>query len=241
MLIRMTDRKDKTTGFTLIELLVVIAIIGILAAILFPVFARARENARRTSCLSNSKQLGLAIEQYKQDYDGIYPFARDINDFSNVKVWYDAFLAPYIKSRQLIKCPSTPDGWRTDYAYNMLFGYALYADRLNESEEYCGQRHYMYRGLNEAAVTEPAASIVVTEGVLPFYMFTKTAGLTPAAAATETDHMYVYNTKALMTQRYYHPEAGVHLGGVNNTYADGHAKWVKLEKLMDVEQWCAMK
>src|SRR5688572_21323462 len=60
-------------GFTLIELLVVIAIIAILAAILFPVFAQARGKARQTSCLSNLKQLGLAFEQYKQDYDGVYP------------------------------------------------------------------------------------------------------------------------------------------------------------------------
>ena len=63
----------KRSGFTLIELLVVIAIIAILAAILFPVFARARENARRTSCVSNLKQIGLGIMQYTQDYDERYP------------------------------------------------------------------------------------------------------------------------------------------------------------------------
>ena len=61
------------SGFTLVELLVVIAIISVLAAILFPVFARARENARRTSCLSNQKQLGLAFTQYFQDYDEQFP------------------------------------------------------------------------------------------------------------------------------------------------------------------------
>jgi prepilin-type N-terminal cleavage/methylation domain-containing protein len=61
-------------GFTLIELLVVIAIIAILAAILFPVFARARENARRASCGSNLKQMGLGLMQYKQDYDSLHPF-----------------------------------------------------------------------------------------------------------------------------------------------------------------------
>ena len=61
-------------GFTLIELLVVIAIIAILAAILFPVFARAREKARQTQCLSNYKQLALAVQMYIQDYDGVYPY-----------------------------------------------------------------------------------------------------------------------------------------------------------------------
>ena len=69
--------RRKHTAFTLIELLVVIAIIAILAAILFPVFAQAREKARQTSCLSNLKQLGLAFEMYKQDYDGQYPINRN--------------------------------------------------------------------------------------------------------------------------------------------------------------------
>src|SRR5436305_1156733 len=66
-------RREFTRGFTLIELLVVIAVIAILAAILFPVFARARENARRSSCQSNEKQLSLAVLQYAQDYDERYP------------------------------------------------------------------------------------------------------------------------------------------------------------------------
>src|SRR5438093_3030967 len=70
------QQRAKQQGFTLIELLVVIAIIAILAAILFPVFARARENARRASCQSNLKQIGLGMEQYKQDYDGLYMAAR---------------------------------------------------------------------------------------------------------------------------------------------------------------------
>jgi prepilin-type N-terminal cleavage/methylation domain-containing protein len=68
------QRLTGKTGFTLIELLVVIAIIAILAAILFPVFARARENARRSSCLSNMRQIGVGILQYNQDYDEYYPY-----------------------------------------------------------------------------------------------------------------------------------------------------------------------
>src|SRR5690606_33473906 len=98
-------KKNIQTGFTLIELLVVIAIIALLAAILFPVFARARENARRTSCHSNLKQMGTATMMYIQDYDERYPFGYD--DRSPGVYWPD-LLQPYTKSRQLFYCPSSP-------------------------------------------------------------------------------------------------------------------------------------
>ena len=91
-------------GFTLIELLVVIAIIAILAAILFPVFARARENARRASCMSNEKQIGLGLLQYTQDYDEKYPLVVTINYWSGT-LWQTA-IQPYVKSTQLLQCPS---------------------------------------------------------------------------------------------------------------------------------------
>lgn len=108
--------KSKNQAFTLIELLVVIAIIAILAAILFPVFARARENARRSSCTSNLKQIGLGILQYTQDYDERFPLARTNNialpangtnaaTVANDVPW-QFVIQPYVKSAQLFKCPS---------------------------------------------------------------------------------------------------------------------------------------
>ncbi|BCM89391.1 hypothetical protein IAD21_01237 [Abditibacteriota bacterium] len=90
------------TGFTLIELLVVIAIIAILAAILFPAFARARENARRASCQSNLKQIGLGILQYSQDYDERMPPRRTASQDDSFR----SLIYPYVKSTQLFTCPS---------------------------------------------------------------------------------------------------------------------------------------
>ena len=101
-------------AFTLIELLVVIAIIAILAAILFPVFAQAREKARQTSCLSNQKQLGLGVMQYVQDYDETYPMAYYYKNNTATTnggsaggyVTWTVLLQPYVKNAQLFVCPS---------------------------------------------------------------------------------------------------------------------------------------
>ncbi len=95
----------KKSAFTLIELLVVIAIIAILAAILFPVFARARENARRASCQSNLKQIGLGFQQYAQDYDGWTSGSGVVVSSSAYHSW-PSTLFPYVKSDQLFACPS---------------------------------------------------------------------------------------------------------------------------------------
>jgi prepilin-type N-terminal cleavage/methylation domain-containing protein/prepilin-type processing-associated H-X9-DG protein len=105
-----SQQSSRRKGFTLIELLVVIAIIAILAAILFPVFARARENARRASCQSNLKQIGLGILQYVQDYDEKYPMCRTsnivYNGTNNATAPWHLVIFPYTKSSQLYKCPS---------------------------------------------------------------------------------------------------------------------------------------
>jgi prepilin-type N-terminal cleavage/methylation domain-containing protein/prepilin-type processing-associated H-X9-DG protein len=121
-------------GFTLIELLVVISIIGLLAAILFPVFARARENGRRASCQSNLKQLGLGILQYTQDYDEKLPIGNTSFVWSG-QTYYTATgwggqVYPYVKSAQVFTCPSDPTrpdstGGVVSYAYNMLFSYPM--------------------------------------------------------------------------------------------------------------------
>jgi prepilin-type N-terminal cleavage/methylation domain-containing protein/prepilin-type processing-associated H-X9-DG protein len=96
-------------GFTLIELLVVIAIIAILAAILFPVFAQAREKARQTTCASNLKQMGLGLLQYSQDNDEVFPCAGANNASSGANYWiagWQTIIMPYIKSNELFVCPS---------------------------------------------------------------------------------------------------------------------------------------
>ena len=107
----MSLRLSRQTGFTLVELLVVIAIIGLLAALLFPIFARARERARQTTCVSNLRQLGQAFTLYAQDYDERLPeqwlgrTKDDLNTLAVSTAW-ETYINPYSKSKEINRCPS---------------------------------------------------------------------------------------------------------------------------------------
>jgi len=161
----------KKRAFTLIELLVVIAIIAILAAILFPVFAQAREKARQTSCLSNLKQINLAWQMYLQDYDEVMaPFwinhVNDPNIGANTQWWWPKLTEPYIKNWAIYRCPSGQDP-------NAEWGggpNAWYANQMRHSH-----LGYNYLGLSTwwdcdytigvalASVSKPASSVSFTD------------------------------------------------------------------------------
>lgn len=168
-------------GFTLIELLVVIAIIAILAAILFPVFAKAREKARQASCLSNEKQIGLAIMQYVQDSDEIYPLAVSTpgGDWNGGQ-WTMAVM-PYVKSLNVFYCPSDgsagQQGWwgtKESYAVNGYYGanynwysatdpnngFALLGIMATVGQ---GTQWLSPRSASDSSINNPSSTILLTE------------------------------------------------------------------------------
>jgi prepilin-type N-terminal cleavage/methylation domain-containing protein/prepilin-type processing-associated H-X9-DG protein len=212
-------RTPRNAGFTLIELLVVIAIIAILAAILFPVFAQARESARKTSCLSNMKQLGTATTMYIQDYDGHYPLAW----YATPQYGFDVVLFPYVKNYQVYECPSnkvTPRFWK-GYPANGLGpipgSYAMNADisALDDKGRRVlpsGER----TGVTEAALANPAETILMTE----IWDTRKAQKVGPEAEIWTTKKNDVCDRIP------FH----IHQGGSNYTFCDGHAKWQRVEK-----------
>ena len=168
-------------GFTLIELLVVIAIIAILAAILFPVFARARENARRASCQSNMKQLGLAVMQYTQDYDEKYPTGVGNDWWEQTWSWN---VQPYVKSVQVFRCPNDPGGvgnsvdWagpRLSYVAN---GYITWRNNANTMAGVMGmsQSWLTPASVAMASINNTAGTVMISERAHVYPTASTTAG-----------------------------------------------------------------
>ncbi len=204
---------SRNFGFTLIELLVVIAIIAILAAILFPVFARARENARRSSCQSNLKQIGLGIMQYAQDYDERMVSGASALTPGNDVIWIE-LLQPYVKSYQVFQCPSnTRNNITTQHSPtgNAKVSYMAPID---------------YRGANAAI----GARYVVGPNLSDFANVSQTIAITEGNA---------FGSDFCMADGYWNgvtaPQSGDdrpalffgHLTTGNQLFADGHVKSMK--------------
>ncbi|MBI5834229.1 MAG: DUF1559 domain-containing protein [Armatimonadetes bacterium] len=154
-------RSKPRHAFTLIELLVVIAIIAILAAILFPVFAKAREKARQSSCQSNLKQLGLAFTQYVQDYDEKYPSWYQNFQVNGTDATWDWAIQPYMKSQQIIQCPSDSKSQRVTNGIYSGSIYRSYALTRTIGGTLLGDPNWPPRAL--AAVPSPALTVMLYE------------------------------------------------------------------------------
>ena len=167
----MFSQRTVRRGFTLIELLVVIAIIAILAAILFPVFAMAREAARKSTCQSNLKQIGTAIAMYTQDYDGTYPMVRYQIGYPHL-TWKEE-IYPYVKNAGIFHCPSnsiTASNVDADCGYGagtVAFPTANYGwatmtyDQPNNSFTY----GWGTTGPNEARLQQTASTLMIVESM----------------------------------------------------------------------------
>jgi prepilin-type N-terminal cleavage/methylation domain-containing protein/prepilin-type processing-associated H-X9-DG protein len=218
-----------SSGFTLIELLVVIAIIGLLAAILFPVFARARENARRASCQSNLKQMALAEMQYIQDYDERFSAITTTTPYNlatGVTVfpygWADA-LQPYAKSLKIYQCPSNPVKPSTNPLTNTYTDYWINS-WLNVPA--ASPSDGSAKGIHVAQVTYPANTVMFGDGSQGRARYNITGwnatwGDTQAQEAKGTGNFGAYIEAAGSAQR--------HLEGANYAFTDGHVKWLKGE------------
>lgn len=241
--------RRKTIGFTLIELLVVIAIIAILAAILFPVFAKAREKARATSCTSNMKQLGIGMLQYVQDYDESYPAGNGtwVDGAGVVQSNYQGWagqIYPYVKTLGIYQCPddnsTSPATWQLVVSYGMNYNIMKSTGRI--------------QGLQASELTAAANTVAMFEvkgglanecsvgGPITCDNTSPTGNGWPSNPQIANNGSYnngviataiVYATGQLGTPftnstTYIAP---YHTEGSNWLAADGHVKWLRGEKV----------
>lgn len=245
--------KPGSHGFTLIELLVVIAIIAILAAILFPVFAQARDKARQTACLSNQKQIGLGIMQYIQDYDETYPVCNQTYKPPAVaaqvtigRVSWMRHLYTYTKSIDVMKCPNATfgDDFSTTGTAN---GIAIpdangATPSLTFNRRSLGVNRWVFMAaadatvqpipITEGSVGQPTKLIMVADSASdmveqPWYITYANWNSTNNSGAVN----FMNPPYDLARRKAEIAKFGRHQGGSNIVYGDGHAKWSKNEAL----------
>ncbi len=236
--------RTKNSAFTLIELLVVIAIIAILAAILFPVFAQAREKARQTACLSNTKQLGLGIMQYVQDYDETYPLGGFSSGTGAIGAgqsatdrWYKA-ISPYTKNTLIRSCPSAKVAVEPNSTYTTNYGIHSDIAKFISSATSAPS-------LAMADITNTAGTLLLADAqTVDLATVNRTDSTTWLKAETNSavdwdikGLRFVLNGPSYFTTtsnsnaRWPSPR---HVGGTNIAYCDGHSKWMKIEQLTGV-------
>jgi len=231
--------KDRTRprGFTLIELLVVIAIIAILAAILFPVFAKARERAMATTCINNEKQIGLALTMYASDNDNTYPAERlkpaSRNWQNGDPTWKDA-LAPLVKSTDVYRCPSNQFAMARGQSYTKP---GDESGRFPRSYAYNGTIFYagsvaQYQGIATDKFKAPAETILITESREPFSDL-------PAQAGRPDWEISRYPQRYLPVPSPGKGSFPLHGNGmINFIFADTHVQALKLtQTYVPVNKW----
>jgi len=256
-------KRKNLSGFTLIELLVVIAIIAILAAILFPVFAQARDKARQSSCLSNMKQLGLAMNMYAQDYDGL--LMQTTSEHPVLKIHWSYVAQPYVKNAGIFVCPSdpTPVSPKTPCVAGMNVGLDCDAQvpKFSYVNNYNAVPAHDWVPPHESAFEAPASMIILTERRSTLNNpkakaigqwkgtsgFIGTSGVSTGSGQICPGDNYrqanVADAEAGLLGTSDKPEIvrvkwDRHNGGANYSFADGHAKWFKLDQtLTPVNLW----
>ena len=235
MLPRISGKRSATRAFTLIELLVVIAIIAILAAILFPVFAQAREKARQTSCTSNLKQIGIGMLMYCQDYDNQIPPQDNYGDSTDAYI-VAARLQPYVKNFQVFKCPDASPAVGTIQSQQEDNGsgqYMVDPSTIGLGTSKVGRAGYFndiypptdYKinpsFYNQGSPAPPTRSIDSTDICQA------------SQAALAIDWPPIGNTWPYQAFWTAHggPAMGRHTQGSVVMFADGHAKWFPFTKL----------